>query len=79
LCSGHLFIASPGIARDILDKNDTTIGEINILTDGEWAWPSDLAYYVEKYHARIPEEMLRSMERNKWKPPIDVDLKSLEL
>ena len=26
------------------------------MTDGEYSWLSDLAYYVEKYNLRLPEE-----------------------
>ena len=31
------------------------------LTDGEYIWSSDLAYYVEKYNVRLPKEVENRM------------------
>jgi hypothetical protein len=48
-----------------------------VLTDGVWAWPSELAYYVEAFHLRLPPEFISHMGSNEWKPPSDVDVENL--
>jgi hypothetical protein len=29
------------------------------MSDGDWVWRQDLAYFVERYRIRLPEEFLR--------------------
>ncbi len=49
LRSGTLFVVAPGISRGYLSAGREIIGALVLLTDGKFIWPSDLAYYVEKY------------------------------
>ena len=49
--------AAPGIARDIL-TNDYISGSLKVYSDGEYAWRSDVIYYVEKYDMGLPEEFI---------------------
>lgn len=79
LRSGELFIASPGVTHDVLAEEKVVIGSPDILTDGVWAWPRDLAHYVEQYHARLPEKFLAHARKNGWRVPEDIDVLSLEL
>lgn len=49
-------LATGGNARDIFD------GEIikprrRFLTDGEYIWSNIMAFYVRKYHLRLPKEI----------------------
>lgn len=80
LRNGVLLIASPGVIEDVLSPGQL-IGGPHILTDGVWAWPSDLAHYVEKYHVRLPSEFTDHMAQRNWAvPPEDsfrLDLLSL--
>lgn len=64
--SGVLFVASPGLARDALSQDKEIIGALGVLTDGVWAWPSDLSYYVSKYRIGLPGDFLEHMKRNNW-------------
>lgn len=57
LRKGVPLIVSPGVVYDVLDGGGP-IGTGGILTDGEWAWPDDLAYYLEKYHVALPEDFV---------------------
>jgi hypothetical protein len=66
LRSGHLFIATPGIVRDVLMPAGPVIGSPHVMTDGEWAWPNDLPYYVGQYHVALPAEFIDHMEANDW-------------
>lgn len=79
LDSGELLIACPGLARDVFSDKNEMAGSPDILTDGQWAWPGDLAYYVRKYDVPVSVEMLRTMQSNGWKIPVIEDVASLEL
>jgi hypothetical protein len=68
LKSGVVLIATPAFVEDVLTPGQR-IGSPHILTDGVWAWPGDLAHYVENYHVRLPEEFLTDMRRNNWTVP----------
>jgi hypothetical protein len=60
LRGGTTFIFSPGVVRDVLDGSGP-IGSGSVLTDGEWAWPDTLPYYVEKYHVELPAEFVSAI------------------
>jgi hypothetical protein len=65
LNEGVPFILSPGPVFDVMD-GEGPVGTASILTDGEWAWPDDLAAYVEKYHVRLPDEFVQHARANQW-------------
>jgi hypothetical protein len=67
--SGALFIACPGLVRDALEECGQVIGSPHVRTDGVWAWPSDLPYYVRRYRVELPKEFVKHMEENGWQPP----------
>lgn len=77
LTSGHAWIISPGVVKDILSHEDIVIGAPNILTDGVWAWPEDLIYYIRKYNVTLPDDFFHHMIKNSWKIP-ECDLNRLE-
>lgn len=79
LRNGELMIASPGLAIDVLSDSQPIIGELCILTDGKWAWPSDLAYFVEKYSIELNNEFIDWMKYNQWKVPKSIDINNLTL
>jgi len=50
-----------------------------LYTDGEWIWPGVAAYYVARYHVRLPEEFIAHAEAAGWR--IDgarIDLHALD-
>lgn len=65
LKSGHTLIASPGFSRDVLSP-EKIIGPLAMLTDGEYVWPSDLAYYVEHYRVKLPRHFLEHIKERNW-------------
>jgi hypothetical protein len=81
LRNGVLLICCPGVVGDILDSNAGPIGSPDILTDGVWAWPGDLCYYLQKYHVRLPDEFVAHLRLKSFRPPSDreVDVAKLEL
>jgi len=81
LDNGAVLIASPGVNVDVLAPSRDTIGAAGILTDGVWAWPCELSYYVRKYHVKLPLDFIERMSRTGWQvPPLEgKDLSTLEL
>ena len=77
---GIAYVVCAGVVEDVIDPSRGIIGAPHALTDGVWAWPADLAYYVREYHARLPAEFWRHIEERDWTiPPEDaVDLHALE-
>ena len=73
LSNAPILFATPGVVDDVLAPG-TEIGPPHIRTDGEWCWPSDLAYYVEKYNCRIPEDFASHMKARNFRPPLDEDV-----
>lgn len=72
LKSGVALMVAPGIVRDVLDPESGPIGSLEILTDGIYAWPSDLAHYVAVHHVRVPFEFVTHAAEHGWKiPPLD--------
>lgn len=78
LRSGALFIALPGLSRDVLSNEHPIIGSLALWTDGIFLWPSDLSYYVEKYSVGLPREFIKHMEDNAWTVPAGNDIFNLE-
>ena len=81
LNSGVAFCVSPGLVTDIIDESKGVIGNLEILTDGEWAWPSDLSYYVTFYHINLNSDFIEHIQKNGWTIPNKkyIDLLKLEL
>ncbi|AUW46865.1 hypothetical protein [Rhizobium leguminosarum] len=79
LRSGTVCVVSPGLSRDVVSAERNIIGSLSLLTDGVFLWPSDLAYYIEKYSVGIPQEFLEHMEQNAWVISTDIDIHNLEL
>jgi hypothetical protein len=81
LNNGLLFIGCPGLVEDVFDKTVGPIGSPSILTDGVWAWPDDLSYYVKKYHILLPVEFTDHARRNSFIIPHEdsVNISDLEL
>jgi hypothetical protein len=78
--SGHRLNFSSEVANDWLaDDPDVEIGPPHILTDGTYAWPADLSYYVRNYHVRLPKHFVKHIKRNDFQVPANVDVASLTL
>ncbi|MEQ1564058.1 MAG: hypothetical protein ABMA64_00355 [Myxococcota bacterium] len=68
-----VLIAALGPVRDVLDPSAGYIGTPSILTDGTWAWPADLAHYVERHHAALPDAFVtHARSRGFQHAPFDV-------
>jgi hypothetical protein len=81
LQQGAVLVSSFGVAEDVLDSSVGLVCSPDILTDGIWAWPADLAYYVRKYHVSLPGEFIAHVRQNEWRVPEqpEIDLSELTL
>jgi hypothetical protein len=67
------------VEEDVLADPPVMINPPNIMTDGVWAWPQTLAYYVQKYHVALPVEFVDQIARNGWKCPDNIDVHNLRV
>ncbi|MFJ8636399.1 hypothetical protein [Streptomyces sp. NPDC093568] len=42
---------------------------MELLTDGEWFWYSDLAHYVGPYHVQLDKACVDHARAQHWVPP----------
>ena len=75
LSGGGYVLRSPGLREDRLDLSRTDAVPLGYLSDGEWIWPLEMAYYLEQ-HDILPEEEfqahMRAHEYEAAEPPADV-------
>ncbi|MGV1049831.1 MAG: hypothetical protein ACOYD4_15055 [Solirubrobacterales bacterium] len=55
LQGGGLVLRSPGLRQDRLDPTQPPRVPLGYLSDGEWIWPLEMVYYLER-HGILPEE-----------------------
>lgn len=78
---GNLMVCSPGVTKDVINEVNGVIGGRGIVTDGVWAWPKELSYYVEEYNIKLPKEFIDYINENRWKIPLisEESLANLEI
>lgn len=57
-----------GYLKDVLNPSFVGLTS-HTLTDGVYVWSSYLAYYVRKYHLRLPSDAVAHMKANAWTIP----------
>jgi hypothetical protein len=60
-------LAANGPVSDVL-SGDPLPDALSVMTDGTWMWPSDLAFYVERYHAELPTDFVDHARQSNWNP-----------
>ncbi|WHP18882.1 hypothetical protein [Cellulomonas sp. ES6] len=55
---GSVIVATTARADDAIEPVHRDVAGINVLSDGEFVWSEDLAYYVRRYGARVPDKLL---------------------
>ena len=69
LQEGATLATTGSLVDDALDASQKGVARLEIATDGEWAWPRDLAYYIGRYHVEIPQAFVEHMRSRGWRPP----------
>ncbi|MFD0213026.1 hypothetical protein ACFVH9_28980 [Streptomyces hirsutus] len=70
LRSGSALAVTGAQVHDVLSSGRELIGALELHTDGEWFWYSDLAHYVERYHVPLDEAFVDHARAQYWAPPI---------
>ncbi len=76
LRAGVVLVTSPGLVKDAFDGK-TLAGKRSMRTDGVYAWPDSLAYYVERHQVELPAAFEAHMAQNQWRVPVPIDLTGL--
>lgn len=79
LDSGLLFAACPGVECDPLLPEAPIAGALHVRTDGEYAWPETLSYWVRRHHLLLPNEFLEHVRRAAYRLPNHLDPANLLL
>jgi hypothetical protein len=69
LDAGAALAVSGSMEDDCLDPSRKGVAHLAILTDGQWAWPKCLSYYMAEYHIQISLDFVDHMSRQGWVPP----------
>jgi len=77
--SGSLCGVVPGVEEDPLGDTPTMIGAPNIYTDGFWAWPETIIYYLREYHLLLPEDFVKHMRDRDFQCPSNLDVSGMTL
>lgn len=73
LNSGHVLIDVMDVANDAFDSARQVMNGSTVLTDGDWLWRKDLAYYVRRHRVTLPADFLALIrERDYVVPSRDV-------
>lgn len=65
-----------GRAADVFETQ-TLAGHAGLVTDGAYAWPQFLGYYVERYDLALPADFEERMRKRWWRPPMALDTSGL--
>mgnify|MGYP004490329077 CR=1 FL=1 len=76
LRAGHGLIDMMDLEDDPLDPARQVMNGSSILTDGEWLWRYDFAYYVSRHRVVVPEEFLAVIRARHYIVP-DVSVERL--
>jgi len=73
LRAGFPLVVTGSLGTDFFAPERGEVSRINTLTDGEFLWPEDLAYYVETYGARPPADFLAHVRAQGSPPRLNKD------
>jgi hypothetical protein len=66
---GPVMATTGRLVDDVLDPARTGVAPLDVRTDGVWAWPGDLAYYVRTYGVPLPDDLVGHARAADWEPP----------
>jgi hypothetical protein len=69
LDAGHFIIDYMEDGYDVIEGKTLLIARAAIKSDNTWVWRNDLAFYVRKYHLRLPEEFVQHARSKDFSMP----------
>lgn len=79
LDSGLLIAVTPGVEDDPLLPDAPFVGPLHVLTDGQYAWPKTLSYWVRRHHFLLPDVFLEHIRCAAYRIPHNLDTGNLVL
>lgn len=79
LKAGKVLVATGGPVSDVIDPKRGLIGPPHVVTDGTYAWPAVLAYYIECHNVHLPPAFVAHMAAGNWSPPSGIDMQGLDI
>ncbi|MGW0412330.1 hypothetical protein ACWERI_27760 [Streptomyces collinus] len=72
LKSGYPILDVMELTTDVIGGAFRVPGGSSVLTDGQYVWREDLAWYVERYNIDLPQDFLEIARRHGFRtPPAD--------
>jgi hypothetical protein len=56
---------------DVLGSGAINVACSSLVSDGEWVWRNDLAFYVRRYHLRLADEFVEHVRANDCTMPAE--------
>lgn len=78
LRAGTVHTFTMKVMQDVFDPQ-LLAGRPSMVTDGAYAWPQLLVYYVDKYDVSLPPDFEEHMRQRGWVSPGRVDLSTVAL
>ncbi|GAB4106559.1 hypothetical protein GCM10028790_55780 [Micromonospora taraxaci] len=69
LNSGHVLIDVMDVADDAFDSTRQVMNGSTVMTDGDWLWRKDLAYYVRRHRVAVPAAFLALIRERDYVVP----------
>lgn len=66
---GTVLMRAWSMTVDVLAPGAPRMEPLQLLTDGTWEWPNDLAHFVEHYNAELPGAFVEHMRAHSFEPP----------
>ncbi|MEV5803307.1 hypothetical protein [Streptomyces collinus] len=74
LKSGYPILDVMELTTDVIGGAFRVPGGSSVLTDGQYVWREDLAWYVEQYNIDLPRDFLETARSHGFRtPPADPD------
>lgn len=62
-------IVAAGLEADRIRGDDAMVVPIGVASDGVYAWPLSVAYYVREHAVPPPEPLLERIRKAQYRPP----------
>ncbi len=69
LRAGTVLAVTASSVPDVLSSSEEPVAHLALLTDGQWFWYTDLAYYVAQYHVRLDDRFVERVQSFGGTPP----------
>jgi hypothetical protein len=79
LDSGLRIAFTPGVETDPILPDAPFAGPLHVLTDGQYAWPKTLSYWVRRHHILLPNVFLEHIRGAAYTIPHNLDTGNLVL